>query len=431
MFEGLLDLQLVDGPVLAVACVLSAVALVTIMVRRPTRGWLVRLAIAAGVGVVASVATWLVCIRWLNLFGESLGAGNYAWITAAFVGVAIAVVSLRRRPAWRTAVAIAAIPVFLVTATVGINQNYGLDRTLGSLLAIVVPKPLKLAPPEAIPGSYDASLWRHWHPPADMPAHGLIGTAKIPGTVSGFHARDAGLYLPPAARVKHPPALPLIVMMMGQPGTPDPEPIAEVLDRFAASHHGLAPVVVVADQLGDPYQDTLCLNTARFGDVETYIVHDVTSWAQKHLPITRDHRFWTAAGYSNGGLCALSFAIDHPDVFSHILDISGEEFPGAEHPQATLHDIFHGDQAAYDAAKPLVKLRTFRHPGMTAIFSACRDDPEYHHVALLSTGAARAAGIDSAFIDLASGGHGIGAVLGGLNGGMQLLYPMLGLQTPG
>jgi len=430
VFDGLLALDVVDGPVPVVVFAVAAALLVGLLLRRPSLRWLLRIALAAVVGILAAVATWLICIRWLNLFGESLGFGNYAWMAVAFVGVAVAAASIGRRPAWRTAVAIAAVPAFLLAAGVGINANYGLNRTLGSVLAIAVQKPLKLAPPALASTGYDSSLWKHWTPPAGMPAHGLVGTAKIPATTSGFHARDAGLYLPPAARVAHPPALPLIVMMMGQPGNPDPEPIAEVLDQYAATHHGLAPVVVVADQLGSPYDDTLCLDTARFGKAETYVTTDVTAWAEGHLPVTRDHRFWTAAGYSNGGLCALSFAIDHPELYGGILDISGEEFPGAEHPDATLRDQFGGDTQAYEAAKPFVKLRQFRHPGMTAIFTACRDDPAYHHVALRAAAAARAAGIDSAFADLPTGGHGRGALMGGLTEGVRLLYPLLGLEKP-
>lgn len=430
MFHALLDLDIVDGPVPVIVFVLAAILAVLVLWRRYSARRLLVPAAAAAFGGLAAMVTWLVCVRWLNLFGESLGYGNYLWIAAAFVGAAVALASIRRRPRWRTAVAIAAVPVFALAAAVGINANYGINRTLGSALAVAYSKPLTLAPPAGASTGYDPELWKHWAPPADLPAHGEVGTAAVPGTASGFHAREAGLYLPPAALVKHPPALPLLVMMMGQPGNPDPEPIAEVLDRYAASHYGLAPVVVVADQLGDPYTDTLCLDTARLGYVETYVTKDVPAWAAAHLPVTRDHRFWTAAGYSNGGLCALSFAIDHPDVFADVLDVSGEAFPGAEHPDATLREVFHGDAGAYEACKPLYKLRHFSHPGMTAIFTAARDDPEYHHVALQAKAAAAGAGIDAAFVDLSEGGHGRGALMGGLDAGVGLLLPILGLERP-
>lgn len=431
MYQAILDLDIVDGPVPVIVFALAAALAVLVLWRRLTRRRLLLLAAAAATGMLAAVITWLVCIRWLNLFGESLGFGNYALIAAAFVAVAVALVSIRRRPRWRTAAAIAAVPVFALAAAIGINANYGLNRTLGSALAVTYSKPLTLAPPPGDSAGYDRELWKHWSPPADMPAHGEVGTAAIPATVSGFHAREAGLYLPPAARVKHPPPLPLLVMMMGQPGNPDPEPIAQVLDRYAAKHKGLAPVVVVADQLGNPYTDTLCMDSERLGHVETYVATDVAAWASAHLPVTRDHRFWAVAGYSNGGLCSLAFAIDHPDVFAHILDISGEAFPGAEHPDATLRDAFRGDAAAYEASKPFVKLRHFSHAGMTAIFTASRDDPAYHHVALQAKAAATGAGIDAAFVELPEGGHGRGALMGGLEAGVGMLFPILGLARPG
>ena len=430
MFDGVLSLDVLSGPLPVVLFAAAAGILIALLVRRPSTRWLLRIALAAVVGLGAAVVVWLVCIRWLNLFGESLGAGNYAWLAAAFCGVALCAVSIGRRPRWRTVVAIVGIPVFLAAATLGINANYGLNRTLGGLLAISVPKPVALTPPTSADLGYDTELWKHWRAPSDMPEHGEIGTVRIPATASGFHAREAGLYLPPAARVAHPPVLPLLVMMMGQPGNPDPEPIAQAMDRFAATHHGLAPIVVVPDQLGDPTHDTLCRDTKRFGAVETYITQDVPAWAEKNLAVTRDHRFWTVAGYSNGGLCALSFGIGHPDLFANILDISGEEFPGAEHPDATLHDEFGGDRAAYDRAKPFNRLRASSFPGTTAIFTVCADDPAYHHVALRGSQLARAAGINSAFVDIPTGGHGIGALTGGLDGGIPYLYPLLGLEAP-
>lgn len=430
MFDGVLSLDVLTGPLPVLLFAVAAAILVVLLARRVDAGWLKRVALAVVCGLAAAVIVWLVCIRWLNLFGESLGAGNYAWLAAAFCGVALCAVSIGRAPRWRTVVAIVGIPVFLAAATLGINANYGLNRTLGGLLAITVPKPIALTPPTSAALDYDSALWKHWQAPSGMPEHGEIGTVDIPGVTSGFHARQAGLYLPPAARVAHPPVLPLVIMMMGQPGNPDPEPIAHAMDGFAATHDGLAPIVIVADQLGDSTHDTLCRDTHRFGAVETYLTQDVPAWAAKHLSVTRDHRFWTVAGYSNGGLCALSFGIDHPDVFANILDISGEEFPGAEHPDATLRDEFGGDRAAYDRAKPFNRLRDHSHPGTTAIFTACADDPAYHHVALRASQLARASGINSAFVDLPTGGHGIGALTGGLDGGIALLYPLLGLEEP-
>jgi hypothetical protein len=428
--DALLSIDVLDGPVPFIVFALAAGVLCALLIRPPTASWLRRLGIAGAGGLVAAIAAWLILVRWLDLFGESPGLGNYVWAAAAFCGVALCVVSLGRSSRWRTGVAIVGIPIFLVAATLGINIDYGLDRTLGNLLAITVPNPIHLQPPAHHGSAYDESLWKNWQAPAGMPLHGKTGTATIPGLVSGFHARPAGIYLPPAALVPKPPALPLVVMMMGQPGNPDPEPIATVLDDLAARHHGLAPIVVVADQLGDPLRDTLCLDTKRFGKVATYVTSDVTAWAVKNLPVTGDHRFWTIAGYSNGGLCALSFALDHPALYANVLDISGEEFPGAEHAKSTLADTFDGDQAAYDRVKPLLRIASTGYPG-DLILTACRDDPAYHHVAIEALQAAQRAGVASRFVDIPAGGHGIGALMGGLRGGLPMLYGRLGLQPPG
>ncbi|CAM5272484.1 alpha/beta hydrolase [Leifsonia shinshuensis] len=430
MFDALLSIDVLDGPIPFTVFGLASALVVVLLARRPSLGWLRRLGLAVACGLLAAVVTWLVCVRWLNLFGESLGMGNYLWVAAAFCGLALCVVSIGRTPRWRTAVAIVGIPVFLVAATLGINLNYGLDRTLGNLMAITVPNPITVRPPIQQSAGYDVALWKHWKAPAGMPLRGKTGTVTIPATISGFKAREAGVYLPPAALVPKPPALPLVIMMMGQPGNPDPEPIAEVLNGLAARHNGLAPVVVVADQLGSPWHDTLCRDTSIFGKAETYITQDVSSWALKTLPVTHDHRFWSVAGYSNGGLCGLSFGLDHPELYSNILDISGEEYPGAEHPAATLSIVFHGDQAAYDQAKPFNKMIRGSFPG-SMIFTACRDDPAFHHVAELALRTAQRAGIASTFVDIPTGGHGIGALMGGLNGGLPLLYTALGLQKPG
>jgi len=54
----------------------------------------------------------------------------------------------------------------------------------------------------------------------DLAAAGVVSTVVIPGSVSGFAARPAWVYLPPAALVRNPPALPVLVLLHGQPGSP-------------------------------------------------------------------------------------------------------------------------------------------------------------------------------------------------------------------
>ncbi len=81
-----------------------------------------------------------------------------------------------------------------------------------------------------------------------------VVTATIPGTVSGFTARDAYIYLPPAYTSPSPPLLPVLILVSGQPGGPQDWITAgnlqAQLDQFAAANNGLAPVAVVVDPNG-------------------------------------------------------------------------------------------------------------------------------------------------------------------------------------
>lgn len=423
-------LDIVDPPVPVILNGIAFAALAYLVLRRPTVKWLITVGIAVATGVIASVLTWLIAIRELNLFGASLGVVNYAWITATFCAVAIAVTNLWQSRWWRKVVAALSIVVFVITGAVAINADYGIDQTVAQALHISQDKPIRLVAAQPEPVAAAQPLWKTWNPPADMPALGQIGTQVIPNTLSGFASRPAGIYLPPAALVKNPPALPLVIMMFGQPGDPVPEAPAGYLKRFAIEHHGMAPIVIVVDQLGNPLQDPLCIDTRKFGNAETFITKDVPNWALAHLNVTHDHRDWAIAGYSKGGECAIALAAKHPDIWSNVIDVSGEEYPGSDDPAQVLHTVFHGDHAAYEAQKPINIMARETYPGMTAIFTAGSEDPGYLDQAKRVSAAARQAGMRVTFDEIKGAGHGEDALYPGMVDGFAVLYPVLGMSPP-
>lgn len=433
----LLHLPALNHTVLVVALVLSGLIVVLLLARRVPR-WAVLAPAAMAAGAFVGLATLWVVEKRVNMFGTPLDWGTRRWVIACFAAIGLAVANGRRSTLRRKAGALAGSIVFVLTTALGINALYGLDPTVGSMLGIGTTEPLVLPGPSRPiaatsatgPAGASLPLWQTWKPPADLPAKGTVGSADIAGTVSGFSARAAGVYLPPAALVPNAPALPLLVLLMGQPGNPDPQYIAAVLDRYAAAHQGLAPIVVVADQLGSPTVDTLCLDTPTFGNVETYINTDVVAWARTHLNILPGRDSWTIAGYSHGGQCAISFAAKHPDLWGNVLDISGEEYPGAEHDAETLKDIFGGKQAAYDAQKPAVILSRNSYPDTTAIFTVSTDDPAFMPGVKRVAEAAAEAGMHVTYQEVLKGGHVVGALNGGLEDGAALLYPRLGLSAP-
>jgi poly(3-hydroxybutyrate) depolymerase len=155
------------------------------------------------------------------------------------------------------------------------------------------------------------------------------------------------------------------------------------------------------------------------------------NWAIANLNVTRDHRYWTIAGYSNGGQCAISFIAKHPALWSNVVDISGEEYPGSDAPASVLNDVFRGDQAAYDAQKPVNLLAATKLPGTFGVFTVGSNDTAYIPGVQRTVAAAAAAGMNTTYYEVPNGGHVLPALTDGLKKGFELLYPRLGLTAPG
>ena len=432
--DAFLRMNIIDGPFVGVVYTLALAAVLFLALRRPTRRWIITgtAALLAG-SVGAFVTLWFVSVT--NAFGVDLSFTTSTWVYLAFAAICLAIANFWNAKWSRKVIASVAIVLFGVTGTVAINADFGLDRTVADLAGISTEKPITLPkqPPLPTPSRTPlagGALWANWATAKDQPAGGTIGTVIIANSLSGFHSRPAGLYLPPAALVKNPPALPLVIMLMGQPGNPDPSFQKPILDAFAARHNGLAPIVLVADQLGDPAVDPLCLDTAQFGKAETFLVGDVVAWARANLHIMTDAAHWTIAGYSNGGQCALSLGAKHPEIWGNVLDISGEEYPGSARPKQTLAQAFAGNTAAYQAARPLTVLSAHHYSDTVGIFTVGSNDGGYVAQAKTVEAAARLSGWKTTFFEVPNGGHVLGALNGGLQEGYRMLYPRLGLSDP-
>ncbi|MEO6944073.1 MAG: hypothetical protein ABI053_05120, partial [Lacisediminihabitans sp.] len=289
MIDAILRMNIVDSPFVGVVYTLGIGCLLFLALRHPTKRWIITVAAALIVGSLAAFVTlWLVNAT--NAFGVGLSITTSTWVYVVFSAICLAVANLWWSRIGRKVVAAASIFVFLLVGTLGINADFGLDRTIADLAGVSTQKSIVLPMVEAAPKPTEpplagGALWAIWEPPKDMPAAGTTGQVVIPNTASAFRSRPAGLYLPPAALVKNPPALPLVIMLMGQPGNPDPSFQAPILNAYAARHHGLAPIVLVADQLGNPGIDPLCLDTAKYGKAETFLTTDVVNWARTNLHV--------------------------------------------------------------------------------------------------------------------------------------------------
>ena len=215
----------------------------------------------------------------------------------------------------------------------------------------------------------------------------------------------------------------------GPAGHADVTFIADELDAKAATHSGLAPIVVVADQIADLTHDTLCMDTAKYGKAETYINTDVVAWIKANLRVSSRRADWSVAGYSNGGLCAGRFLALHGDVWGNALDIAGEEFPGSDHPERTQAEFFGGDKARYDALR-LPRLFAGRPlPDTWGVVTVSGDDPAHIPGARRVASAMRAAGARAVYLEFPTGGHGKDTLIQGLDKSLEVLYPRLGLDA--
>jgi poly(3-hydroxybutyrate) depolymerase len=452
--SSLLALNIVDGTVLTVLIVTSVAVLVYLLSRRmpPRRSddglpsnrllrqrWMVGLSLSALGGAIAAIATIVISEVVLNLFGTPLELDTHTWVVVSFAAAGVAVFNIWKSRWWRKVIAGTAVLLFLSTATLGINASYGLNTTVASLLNIDIGHPLAIPSHQPIatptvtsiaPPAPVKPLWQTWTPPSGMPASGQYGTVSIPNSASGFVARPAYLYLPPAALVPNPPALPILIMMMGQPGGPDYSiKFLPTLNAMAAANKGLGAIVLTIDQIGSPTQNPLCIDSPR-GNVHTYIMTDVLNYVKSNLNVASGRLNWAIGGYSNGGECALSFGAQYPETFGSILDVSGEIGPSLGSPQNTLNLGFGGNQSRFDAEQPLNIMAKTRYSDMLAIFTSGSNDHYYGPEADRAEAAAKAAGMTTRRFIGPGVGHRSDAIVYGMPVGLAELYPRWQLSAP-
>jgi enterochelin esterase-like enzyme len=359
MGEAFAGTSIVDGPLFVASYLLTSVVLIALLLPRPGVRWSPRrfvpfaaLSAAAG-AVVGTLLTWLLSDVW-DVFGVSL-----TWVVriadaVAFAGFAIVVANLVSTRLWRALVAVLAAALTAWCLFLTINVDFGQYPTVGDAVGSTYQD--RITPPVL---SGDPQPLAGWQPPADLPTSGRAGLVTIPAVVADFAPRDAAVYLPPAALVADPPALPVVVAMSGQPGTPSDVfsagGVAALMDGIALRHDGVAPIVVVPDQLGDPSRNPMCID-GPFGDSETYLTVDVTAWILDNLPVSQDRRAWTIAGFSQGGTCAIQLGAGHPELYGSLVDVSGEFAPSLGSMEKTIDVGFGGDAAAYEAATPAGRL---------------------------------------------------------------------------
>jgi len=412
MHKWLYSQSLLTGWIPAVALVLAIVAVAYLLLRR-SRLWLIFAVASAGLAMgIAFLAGWLV-IHVLYLWPEDLPADVIAWAGVGVWAILLALGTYFFRPKVLRAVLVPVAAV-LVMAFGGlqINNYFGEMPTVGALVngapAVAQGLPRFLDKKHGPDPFLHTAVAEDWKAPRGMKEHGVVREVVIPGTVSHFKEREAVLYLPAAYFVQHRPALPVLVLVSGQPGGPTDFLTAAnlqgAMDSFAQAHNGLAPIVVIPDPSGTDAGNTMCMNS-NIAKADTYMAVDVPHWIKTNLDVDSNPAHWAVGGFSYGGTCAVQMATRHPHIYPTFAAISSELEPALTANRAmTIQLAFGGDAAKFDAVVPMTLLKEHKYPGVQGWFAAGAQDAEYTHNALVLHEAADKAGMKTVLTSF-PGGH--------------------------
>lgn len=319
------------------------------------------------------------------------------------------------------------VALVLLNAAAGVNAYYAYYPTLGEAFGGGGPDESSLVAVDADVGV--------------IPAQGRVVSIAVPGTVSGFQARAAQVYLPPAWFARPRPELPVIMLLHGSPGAPtdwtDGGQAAATADAWAAQHGGVAPVLVMPDVNGDPVTDTECVNSP-LGNVETYLTVDVPAAARRIFATKPPGRTaWAVAGFSEGGTCAIMLALRHPDLFGTFGDFGGLVGPrvgddNTDTGNVTVAELFAGSQQAFDAHEPTALLAD-PGPGVAGLggwFEVGSDDAAPLAAAQTLAPLAEHAGVATCLVVVPGGGHTFDVWSAALRSSLPWMAARLGLVPP-
>lgn len=408
--DWLYRISLISGPLPVILTVLGALGGLWLL--GSSRRWYYRRAIpiCGTIALVIMIAAWIITEKVIVPFPDPIAMSIYVWIGLGVYALLLLGFRIKAGGSFRRAlVSVIAAVLVIVTSATQINLVFAAYPTVGIAFGHDDFDRISLS---EVPGPTDPVISGDptdtvWKAPEGMPVRGRVTTLPVPGTISGFTARDAQVYLPPAYFTNPRPLLPVLVLMAGQPGKPEDwlqgGKLTATMDSFAMSHAGLAPVVVIADGTGSQMANPLCTDSSH-GKVGTYLAEDLPAAVESAFQVDTTARAWAIGGLSYGGTCSLQMATNYPDVYPTFLDLSGQLEPSLGDRKRTVDEIFGGDDAAFVKVNPMDLLATRKYPNSGGVFVVGSDDNEFKPGQQKVYDAAKAAGMDVKYLEL-PGGH--------------------------
>ncbi|GAA4372852.1 alpha/beta hydrolase [Paeniglutamicibacter cryotolerans] len=431
----LIKISLVGGWLPTTVWVLGLASLIFLILRL-RRGWALRVLISAVLSAVLVFGIHWLLVYAFSLLGEPMPNSVIAWAGLGIFAVLIGGWAMKGSKTLRRALTPIAVVCALLLCGLQINAYFGQYVNLGTLLGasdVNLPTlPSQYAKgmqSSAAPAGQPAVT--RWRAPAGLPSRGKLFQAQIPGTSSGFHARAAIVYLPPAYEAAHRPLLPVLVLVAGQPGGPqrwvDAGDLAPIMNAFAKDHDGLAPVTVVVDATGSTSANTMCMDS-KIAQAGTYLSKDVPAWIKANLNVQPDNSRWAFGGFSFGGTCAIQMGTMYPRTYPNIIDLSGQLEPEiSANKSTTINASFGSDTAGFEAVLPMTLLQEKTYPHSAAYFSVGVNDSHYGPDMAVMAAAAKASGMHVKDVQVPGKAHSWSSARIGLRGGLDFLAKRLGL----
>jgi S-formylglutathione hydrolase FrmB len=337
------------------------------------------------------------------MVGSTFPASFLVWGGVPLFALGAAVWQWPRVRLGRRVVGMLAVPLLVMFAALQINGHYSYLPTVGDLVGAKLTGEISA---RELTARQPHPFGRRGHPRATStaPSIGAIAQVTIPGTMSHFHARAAYVWLPPVWFLSPRPALPVLMLLEGTPGSPSDwfrgGHALTLANGWAAAHHGFAPVIVSPDINGSGTSDTECVGAA-----EVYLTVDVRAFMHHSFGVSLAPRRWAVAGLSEGGTCALDVVARHPDLYRTFADFSGEQTPTLGRYRTTLRKLFGGSVAEMHAYDARTWFPADASNGVAGFVSVGTSDHGYIPQEQRVVDAARAAGLTVTFDPIRGGGH--------------------------
>jgi S-formylglutathione hydrolase FrmB len=328
-----------------------------------------------------SIVVGLAVAAWAHWYVDSQGmAGDPApdslWIWTGLTGFALSTAVLGWRGIkWRRVATVAAVPLCLLGTGLALNTWVGYFPTVQVAWNQLTAGPL--------PDETDMATVTAMQKAGTVLDHGSVVPVDIPATASGFKHRQELVYLPPAWFATNPaPKLPVVMMIGGEFNTPADwlrtGDAASIVDSFAKSHGGNAPVLVFVDSGGSFNNDTECVNGVR-GNVADHLTKDVVPYVNSQFGTSTSSVDWGVVGWSMGGTCAVDLTVMHPELFSSFVDIAGDTGPNAGTKDQTVARLYGGNAATWAQFDPTtVMTKHGSYKGVSGWFAISTDKPTQH-----------------------------------------------------